>query len=209
MRVVRPRDPSRAYFSVRRTARGRTGRGRRAAASTGRRASRPGPARSSTVKSSMRTPRSISFQVTGVDTRRLGPRPDRIDRRERAAPGVLVVVDQHAAARTLGDAVLGRDERRVAARQLLRQRLGKRPHLLLQRAAHDRHVDVQPLRSGRLHERRHLQRVERLADDAAPVSSTRSNVGARRPDRDRSAGSPADRHRRSARTTGSDRCSRD
>src|SRR5438132_11682158 len=42
--------------------------------------------------------------------RRLGTRSDGIHRSERAAPSILIVVDQHAAARTFRDAVLRRDE---------------------------------------------------------------------------------------------------
>ena len=45
------------------------------------------------------------------------------------------------------------------------QRLGKRPHGLLHGTTHDRHVDVQPLRSARLHEGTHAERVERLPQD--------------------------------------------
>ena len=52
-------------------------------------------------KSSIATPRSISFHVTGVETGRAARRARRVDRREGAAPRVLVVVDEHAALRPL------------------------------------------------------------------------------------------------------------
>ena len=52
-------------------------------------------------------PRSISSQVTGVETLAAAV-GRRIHARERAAPCVLVVVDQHAPARPLRDPVLGR-----------------------------------------------------------------------------------------------------
>ena len=51
------------------------------------------------------------------------------------------------------------------AGERLRERLGEAPDLLLQRTAHDRHVDVDALGAGRLDERRHAERLERLAHD--------------------------------------------
>ncbi len=86
-------------------------------------------------------------------------------------------------------------------------RLRDRPHLLLRRPAHDRHVDVNAARARRLRVARHLQRVERLASGSArprrPARTWRPS-----PDRGRSADSRAGRCRRTARTTGSGRCSR-
>src|SRR5258708_3708591 len=62
---------------------------------------------------------------------------DRVDRRERPSPGVLVVVDEHALLRTLRHAILRGHQRRVAPCELLRQRFGERPHLFLQDPAHN------------------------------------------------------------------------
>src|ERR1700730_2305649 len=53
---------------------------------------------------------------------RLRPRSNRIDRCERPAPRILVVVDEDAAWWPLRDAILRGHERRVSRRQLMRQR---------------------------------------------------------------------------------------
>ena len=85
-------------------------------------------------KSSMASPRSTSAQVTGVETVARGCGPHRVDGGQRAAPGVLVVVDQHAAGRPLRDPVLGGHQVGLGGGQRLGERLGHRPHLLLGRA---------------------------------------------------------------------------
>ena len=64
----------------------------------------------------MAMPSSISSQVTGVDTAACGMRAHRVDRGQGPAPGVLVVVDEHAPFRPVRDPVLRGDERRGAAR---------------------------------------------------------------------------------------------
>src|SRR4029077_5466581 len=56
---------------------------------------------------------------------------------ERAAPGVLVVVDQDPALRALRETVLGGHEGRMTAGDLHGDRLGELPHLPLRRAADD------------------------------------------------------------------------
>src|SRR2546422_847014 len=104
-------------------------------------------------------------------------RAHRVDRSERPAPRVLVVVDQDVPARAPRHAVLRRDELRMVTRQLERDRPGDRPHLLLRRAAHDRDVDhvargvldradgepVGARRRGALHEERFAARAVRVA----------------------------------------------
>src|SRR6266542_2500250 len=92
-------------------------------------------------------------------------RADGVDRRQRASPGVLVVIDEDAGVGALHLAVLGGDDVAVARLQLEGDRLRERPHLFLQRAAHDGNVDVHPLRSGRLRVRLHAE----LAEDVAHV----------------------------------------
>ena len=57
----------------------------------------------------------------------LGSRAHRINRRERAAPGILVVVDEHPAMRPLGDLVPRRHQLRVPGRELHGQGFGKGP----------------------------------------------------------------------------------
>ena len=59
--------------------------------------------------------------------------------------------------------------------QRLRERLRERPHLLLQRPAHDRDVDVDALGAGRLDERRHAERLERVTHDERAARSTCAN----------------------------------
>jgi len=71
-------------------------------------------------------------------------RANRVDRCERAAPRVLVVIDEHASVRPFHLAVLGRDDVGMTRLQLDRDRLRERPHFFLQRSAHDRDVDVNP-----------------------------------------------------------------
>ena len=141
------------------------------------------------------TPAATSSHVTGVDTVASGRRPHGVDARQRPAPRVLVVVDEHAPLRPLGHAVLRRHQRRMPRRELHGQRLGERPDHLLLRPAHDRHVDVQPFGAARLHQRLHAERLERVAHDRAPPRAP-ARTSRRRRDRDRSAGSPADRRRR-------------
>ena len=97
----------------------------------------------------------------------------RVHRRERSAPRILVVVHEHASARSLRNAVLGRDQLGRARLHHARELLGERPDLLLQRAAHDRHVDVNPARSRGLRERRHAERFERLAHEQRGVAHAR------------------------------------
>src|SRR6266446_7383088 len=99
--------------------------------------------------------------------RHTGPRmrAHGVDRRQRAAPRVLVVVEQDARGRTARHLVLGRHEARVSAGELQRDRLGRHPHVLLRRPPHDRHVDVQALRARRLDVVRHPEAAQRLVDD--------------------------------------------
>src|SRR4029077_1110283 len=77
-------------------------------------------------------------------------RAHRVDRGERPAPGVLVVVDEDVTGRAVRLAVFRGDQPDVPARQVEGQRLGERPDLLLRRPAHDRHVDVDAPGPGRL-----------------------------------------------------------
>ena len=55
----------------------------------------------------------------------------------------------------------------MAPGKLHRERFRERPDVLLQGATHNRGVHMQSLRAGRLDDGRHLQRVERIAHDAA------------------------------------------
>ena len=96
-----------------------------------------------------------------------------IDRREGASPRVLVVVEEYAPGGALGDAVLGRHERRMMRRDLARQRLRDGPDLLLRRAARDRHVDMDAARAGRLHDARHREAGERVAQDERGLGDPR------------------------------------
>ena len=100
-------------------------------------------------------------------------RADRVDRRERAAPGVLVVVDEHAPHGRVRLRVDRGKQPRVATRDLGRQALGERPHLVLRRSAHDRDVHVDAARAGRLRVARHPERVERLADNQRGLADLR------------------------------------
>src|SRR5439155_21450048 len=80
----------------------------------------------------------------------LRPRANGVNRGERPAPGVLVVVHEDATMRPLGHLVLRGDQSGMAMRELLRQRLGERPDFLLKGTSHDWNVDVKPFRSGGL-----------------------------------------------------------
>ena len=83
----------------------------------------------------------------GVDaTPACGPRRSGCSRRARGRSGRLAM--RYSAVISSG----------CAARERLRERLGERPHLLLRRAAHDRHVDVDALGAGRLRVARHAER---------------------------------------------------
>ena len=95
------------------------------------------------------------------------PRAHRVDRGQRAAPPVLVVVHEHAAGRPLREPVLGGNQCRISGAQFLRERLRERPHLLLERARGRSALDVQPFRPGGLHERRH-PRLSRASQRPAP-----------------------------------------
>ena len=188
--------------------RDRSGRARRGAASTDRRVFATRSGRSSIVKSSMRTPVSTSFHVTGVETRRFRPRPHGIDRRQRPAPGVLVVVDQHAPARPLGDAVLGRDQRRDAAPPAPARapwRTSRRPSAPALARSARRRAGPSSRSSSRAtaSSARRAPRARRARSRAPGRTSRRTR------DRDRNARSRDDRRRRIARTTDSDRCTRD
>src|SRR5262249_35590622 len=80
-----------------------------------------------------------------------------------AAPGILVVVDQHVSGRTPGDAVLGRDQLRIFRFQLAREVLGECPDLLLKRPALNRDIDVDAARTSRFGVTRNLPARERSA----------------------------------------------
>src|SRR6266849_52953 len=92
-----------------------------------------------------------------------GRRTYRIDRRQCSSPRVLVVVDEHASMRPLHLSIFRGDDLGVSRLQLDRDGLRERPHFLLQRAAHDGDVHVNPFRSGRLCVGRHLQRAENVS----------------------------------------------
>src|SRR5439155_9400461 len=105
--------------------------------------------------------------------RRLRRRAYRVDRRQRATPGVLVVVDQHAPGGTLGDLIDGRHQVGVARGEVDREALRQLPHLVLRRAADDRDVDVQAARAGGLHVRREAEGAETLVDEERALTDVR------------------------------------
>ena len=88
--------------------------------------------------------------------------PHRVDRRESAIPGVLVVVHEHVGGRTLGDAIFRRYDLRVSIRQLDRERFREGPNLLLHRSAHDGHVNVNAAGAGRLRVAFNFDRGQRV-----------------------------------------------
>ena len=77
----------------------------------------------------------------------------------------MIVVDQNVIFGAVRDAVFGGNEFRIAVQQLMRERFGKCPNLLLQWAAFDRHVHVNPARARGFRITRNLQGVQSIAHD--------------------------------------------
>ena len=172
-----------------------------APASRDRRPSSAAPPRCRCGSPRCGTPSSTSSHVTGIDTPANGVGTDGVDRRQRAAPGVLVVVDEHAAVRALGLAVLGGDDVGMARLELA----GRSPS----------RTSTPPSASARARSgcRRECP-SSRWSSDTSGIFSCAEDVAhaqrdladarevrARDRDRDRSAGSRGGRYRRSARTT--------
>ena len=181
-----------------------SGRARPASAARGRRRRRTRARTLSMRKSSMATPRSTSSQVTGVETGGAGSRAHGVDGGQRAAPGVLVVVDEHAACAaaraTRYSAVMsvGSGRARPGA-----SALANVPDLLLRRAAHDGHVDVDAARAGGLRDSWACRgRPAPRARTSAVSRTCVEAAAALHRDRGRSAGSRGGPRRRSGRTTG-------
>ena len=128
-------------------------------------------------KSSISTPR-LDF-VPGDRRRHRGALggPHRVDRGERAAPGVLVVVHQHPALGPVGDPILRGDERRMlAARAAGRAAFAKRPDLLLYAGRARSARRVKALRPAGLHQRPACRAPRARRAPRAAVRRTRSNV---------------------------------
>ena len=100
-------------------------------------------------------------------------RADGVDRGQRPAPCVLVVVDQDPARGPFGDDVLGGDEPRMERLQALGEALCEAPHVLLRRPPLDGDVDVDATGAGRLGEGRHAERLEAVSHDERGLSHAR------------------------------------
>src|SRR5581483_7237806 len=79
------------------------------------------------------------------------------------APGVLVVIDQHASGGALRDAVFGGDQLWMLRLERFRELFGEGPDLLLQRPTDDGDVDVNAARASGFGIAGDIQRVQRFA----------------------------------------------
>src|SRR5687767_7197564 len=70
-----------------------------------------------------------------------------------------------------GDAIFGSDQLRVQSRHALRELLCESPNLLLRGSANDRHINVDPARTGGLGQIGNAQGLERLVHQQSRLTN--------------------------------------
>src|SRR5258705_5607718 len=116
----------------------------------------------------------------GRGHRGFGSRPYRVDRRERASPRVLVVVDEHVLRRALRHAVFRRDQLRRVRCKTQGEVLRERPDFLLQRSAPNRNIDVDSLRARRFRVGGHTEAFETASHEQRGFPDLRERGSGRR-----------------------------